>query len=145
MEPIHTQSTYLRNTAIDSQPRVNSRDLRRDHCVGLASVGSEKHRDRLHLELALARTIGSAHLTSMTIASPHRRNNQGEIAAMPLRNRGSLTICFTPEAIAGWKAQPQTTPGERRHYSDLAIETALTLRTVFRLALRQSENLIDPS
>ena len=23
-----------------------------------------------------------------------------------LRNRGSLTIWFTPEAIAGWKAQP---------------------------------------
>ena len=31
----------------------------------------------------------------------------------------------------------------RRHYSDLAIETALTLRTVFRLALRQSEGLIE--
>ena len=59
-----------------------------------------------------------------------------------LRNRGSLTIWFTPEAIAGWKAQPRTTPGGQRHYSDLAIETALTLRTVFRLALRQSEGLI---
>ena len=45
-------------------------------------------------------------------------------------------------AIAGWKAQPRTTPGGQRHYSDLAIETALTLRTVFRLALRQSEGLI---
>ena len=32
--------------------------------------------------------------------------------------------------------------GAQRHYSDLAIETALTLRTVFRLALRQSEGLI---
>src|ERR1035437_7168411 len=46
-----------------------------------------------------------------------------------LRNRGSLTIWFTPEAIAGWKAQPRTTPGGQRHYSHLAIETALTLRT----------------
>jgi len=59
-----------------------------------------------------------------------------------LRNRGSLTIWFTPEAIAGWKAQARTTPGGQRHYSDLAIETALTLRAVFRLALRQSEGLI---
>src|ERR1700677_1271844 len=33
-------------------------------------------------------------------------------------------------------------PGAQRHYSDLAIETALTLRAVFRLALRQSEGLI---
>jgi hypothetical protein len=59
-----------------------------------------------------------------------------------LRNRGSLTICFTEEALAGWKGQPRTTPGGQRHYSDLAIETALTLRAVFRLALRQSEGLM---
>jgi Transposase DDE domain len=59
-----------------------------------------------------------------------------------LRNRGSLTIWFTPDAIAGWKAQPRTTPGGQRHYSNVAIETALTLRAVFRLALRQSEGLI---
>ena len=45
-----------------------------------------------------------------------------------LRNRGSLTIWFTDEAIASWKAQPRTSPGGQRHYSDLAIETALTLR-----------------
>ncbi len=71
----------------------------------------------------------------------HRVTNWGEYDAS-LRNRGSLTIWFTPEAIAGWKAQPRTTPGGQRHHSDLAIETALTLRTVFRLALRQSEGLI---
>ena len=59
-----------------------------------------------------------------------------------LGNCGSLTIRFAPEVIAGWKAQPRTTPGGQRHYSDLAIETALTLRAVFRLALRQSEGLI---
>jgi Transposase DDE domain len=59
-----------------------------------------------------------------------------------LRNRGSLTIWFTQEALAGWKAQPRKTPGGQRHFSDLAIETALTLRAVFRRALRQSEGLI---
>ena len=48
----------------------------------------------------------------------------------------------TPDAIAGWKAQPRTTRGGQRHYADLAIENALTLRAVFRLALRQSEGLI---
>jgi Transposase DDE domain len=48
----------------------------------------------------------------------------------------------TPEAIAGWKAQSRTTPGGQGHYSDLAIETALTLRAVFRLAPRQTEGLI---
>jgi hypothetical protein len=33
-------------------------------------------------------------------------------------------------------------PGGQAHYSSLAIETALTLRAVFKLALRQSEGLI---
>jgi hypothetical protein len=59
-----------------------------------------------------------------------------------LRNRGSLTIWFTPDAIASCKAEARTAPGGQRHYSDRAIETALTLRAVFRLALRQSEGLI---
>ena len=35
----------------------------------------------------------------------HRVTNWREHDAS-LRNRGSLTIWFTPEAIAGWKAQP---------------------------------------
>ncbi len=73
-----------------------------------------------------------------------------------LRQRGSLTIWFTAEAIAGWRAAPRTTPGGQplsasltslrgiaaRWYSPLAILTALTLRSVFRLALRQTEGLI---
>ncbi len=49
---------------------------------------------------------------------------------------------FTDAAITAWKAQPRTTPGGRPLYSDLAIATALTLRAVFRLALRQTEGLI---
>jgi hypothetical protein len=59
-----------------------------------------------------------------------------------LRNQGSLTIWFTEEALVGWRAQSRKTPGGQPHYSNLAIETALTLRAVFRLALRQSEGLI---
>ena len=37
---------------------------------------------------------------------------------------------------------PRRVPGGQPHYSDLAITTALTLRAVFRLALRQTEGLI---
>src|SRR5689334_19312377 len=59
-----------------------------------------------------------------------------------LRQRGSLTVWFTDQAIAAWKAAPRTTPGGQPHYSDLAITTALTLRAVFHLALRQTEGLI---
>src|SRR4051812_23306294 len=59
-----------------------------------------------------------------------------------LRQRGSLTVWFTEAAIAAWRAEPRTTPGGQPHYSSLAIVTALTLRAVFRLALRQTEGLI---
>jgi hypothetical protein len=59
-----------------------------------------------------------------------------------LRQRGSLTVWFSEEAIAAWRAEPRTTRGGQPHYSALAITTALTLRVVFRLALRQTEGLI---
>ena len=59
-----------------------------------------------------------------------------------LRQRGSLTVWFSDEAIAAWRAKPRTTRGGQPHYSALAITTALTLRVVFRLALRQTEGLI---
>ena len=59
-----------------------------------------------------------------------------------LRGRRSLTVWFTAEAIASWKAEPRTTRGGQPSYSSLAILTALTLRAVFRLALRQTEGLI---
>jgi len=59
-----------------------------------------------------------------------------------LRQRGSLTVWFTDEAIQAWAAEPRTTRGGQPWYSTLAILTALTLRAVFRLALRQTEGLI---
>src|SRR3954471_14697420 len=59
-----------------------------------------------------------------------------------LRQRGSLTVWFTEEAIAAWHAELRTTPGGQPHDSDLAITMALTLKAVFRLALRQTEGLI---
>ena len=60
-----------------------------------------------------------------------------------LRQRGSLTVWFSDEAIAAWRAEPRTTRDGQASYSPLAITTALTLRAVFRLALRQAEGLIN--
>ena len=59
-----------------------------------------------------------------------------------LRQRGSLTVWFTDEAVEGWQAAPRTTPGGQPWQSPLAILTALTLRAVVRLALRQTDGLI---
>jgi hypothetical protein len=71
----------------------------------------------------------------------HRVTNWAEYDAA-LRQRGSLTVWFTEAAVAAWRAEPRTTPGGQPHYSALAIATALTLRAVSRLALRQTEGLI---
>lgn len=59
-----------------------------------------------------------------------------------LRARGSLTMWVTPEAIDCWQAQPRSTRGGQSSYSDLAIETSLMLRLVFRQPLRQTEGLM---
>ena len=59
-----------------------------------------------------------------------------------LRQRGDLTVWFSEEAIAAWRAAPRTSRGGQPWYSPLAILTALTLRAVFHLALRQTEGLI---
>ena len=59
-----------------------------------------------------------------------------------LRQRGSLTVWFSEAAVAAWKAAPRTTRGGQPRYSALAVMTALTLRAVFPLALRQTEGLV---
>src|SRR4051794_19726562 len=71
----------------------------------------------------------------------HRVTNWAEYDAA-LRARGSLTVWFTDAAIAAWRAESCTSRGGQPSYSNLAIATALTLRAVFRLALRQTEGLI---
>ncbi|MFS8051190.1 IS5 family transposase, partial [Rhizobium sp. BR 314] len=59
-----------------------------------------------------------------------------------LRRRGSLTLWMTAEALSQWQAPKRTTRGGQPRYSDLAIETALTLGLVFGLRLRQAEGLL---
>lgn len=77
------------------------------------------------------------------IPRPKRRvRNWAEYDAA-LCQRGSLTVWVSQEAIDSWKAAPRSTPGGQPAYSDLAITAALMLRAVFRMALRQTEGLID--
>jgi hypothetical protein len=70
-----------------------------------------------------------------------RVTNWSEYGVAP-RQRGSLTVWVTDDAIAAWQAEPRTTRNGQPRYSRLAITTALTLRSVFRLGLRQTEGLI---
>ncbi|MFT4840532.1 MAG: hypothetical protein ACJA0V_003172 [Planctomycetota bacterium] len=50
-----------------------------------------------------------------------------------LIERGNLAIWLTPDAIGKWNAKPTRRRGGQPNYSDLAIETALTLRLLFQL------------
>ncbi|UVF22235.1 IS5 family transposase (plasmid) [Microvirga terrae] len=75
------------------------------------------------------------------IPKQHRVTNWAEYDAA-VRQRGSLRVRFTEEAIAAWRAEPRTSRSAQPHYSALAIRTALTLRAAFRLALRQTDGLI---
>ncbi len=61
-----------------------------------------------------------------------------------LRVRSGLTVWFTAEAVEGWRAEAGLGRSGQAKHSDLVIATALTLRAVFRLALRQTEGLISP-
>ena len=59
-----------------------------------------------------------------------------------LRRRGDLTVWFDEEAIANWKADKSGKPGGQRVYSEMAIETGLVVRMVYKLAYRQTEGFL---
>ena len=60
-----------------------------------------------------------------------------------LRSRGDVTIWLSEDAIAAWIPPKNGLCGGQRRYSNLAIRTALTLRVVFGLPLRQTEGFLD--
>ncbi len=59
-----------------------------------------------------------------------------------LVRRGDITVWLSPAAIEAWKPAGDVRRGGQLKYSDLAIETALTLRLVFHLPLRQTEGFL---
>ncbi|MEJ5083181.1 IS5 family transposase [Ochrobactrum sp. MYb379] len=59
-----------------------------------------------------------------------------------LRQRGSITFWMSDEAIAAWHAVKRSARGGQPRYSDMAIETVLTLGLVFGLPLRQIEGFM---
>jgi hypothetical protein len=60
-----------------------------------------------------------------------------------LKLRGSITFWLSDDIMEAWYAQPRGKRGAQQRYSDIAIETALTLRSVFGQALRQTEGLVN--
>lgn len=59
-----------------------------------------------------------------------------------LVQRGDVTLWLSADARHAWRPPPSGQPGGQKRFSELAIETALTLRLVFRLPLRQAEGFL---
>ena len=59
-----------------------------------------------------------------------------------LVQRGDITLWISEDAIASWKPGATGLRGAQRKFSDHAIETALTLRLIFTLPLRQAEGFL---
>ena len=60
-----------------------------------------------------------------------------------LKQRGSVTLWFSAEAVQAWSDQGPAQRGAQFVYSDTVIETALTLRLIYHLALRQTEGFVE--
>ncbi|MFN8684158.1 IS5-like element ISPko3 family transposase [Paracoccus sp. P2] len=58
-----------------------------------------------------------------------------------LKRRGSLTIWFDPEMI--WAAAPTGKRGRQPSYSDAAVQTCLTMKVLFGMALRQTTGFVE--
>ena len=59
-----------------------------------------------------------------------------------LVRRGDVMVWLSSEAIAAWTPRRSGRRGGQRRYSDLAIETAMTLRLLYHLPLRQAEGFL---
>ena len=58
-----------------------------------------------------------------------------------LKRRGSLTIWFDPAMT--WDAVPTGKRGRQQTYSDAAIQTCLSMKVLFGLALRQTTGFVE--
>ena len=83
---------------------------------------------------------------------PHRRSRRRSQVVYRVRNwpdydaglqqRGSLTVWFTPQAVEAWYYQGPRQRGAQYTFSEVAIQTALILRLLYHLPLRQTEGFV---
>jgi len=60
-----------------------------------------------------------------------------------LRKRGGLRVWIADDVVDHWTVCSKRTPKGDPIYTDLAIETVLTLRLVFHQPLRQTEGFVS--
>ena len=82
--------------------------------------------------------LHGSHTTGMNSKVHPKFKTKYRVANWPAYNqalvrRGDVTLWLAPEVIAAWTPRRNGTRGGQRRYSDLAIETALTLRLIYHL------------
>ena len=115
-------------------------DQREQHLIAI------EDRRRRH-RTALIDLIGGPHTAGMKSKVHPTYKTKYRVANWPAYNqtlvrRGDVTLWLSAEAIAAWAASRSGRRGGQRRYSDLAIETALTLRLLYHLPLRQAEGFL---
>lgn len=60
-----------------------------------------------------------------------------------LVGRGRLTLWLSEEALSAWRYAGPPQRGAQFYYSDLAMETSLTLRKLFNIGLRQTQGFVQ--
>ena len=60
-----------------------------------------------------------------------------------LKQRGDLFIWFNKDSRKAWYHKGKRKPGGKIIYSDTAIERFLTVRLVYKLAMRQTEGFLS--
>ena len=85
---------------------------------------------------------------------PRRRRRRGPHAQVPyhirnwpaynagLKQRGSLTVWVPADLAEVWYYQGPNQRGAQYTFSDIAIQTVLTLRMIYHLPLRQAEGFV---
>ena len=96
---------------------------------------------------ALLVTLRRSHTTGMKSKVHPTYKTKYRVANWPAYNqalvrRGDVTVWLSSEAIAAWTPRRSGRRGGQRRYSDLAIETALTLRLLYHLPLGEVEGFL---
>ena len=77
----------------------------------------------------------------MKKTKPQYRTRNWKEYNTALINRGRITLWINPEVAKAWKAQSDGLPHKQKVYSDLAIQTVLTLKVLFKLPFRSAQGL----
>jgi AcrR family transcriptional regulator len=150
---IHYRITYDTNNITDCRDRLrrviavlaDSATYDRDWCMNRLGLDDLLlgTRDSLGLQ---PRDPTDDRTTEASASSPEVQNavSGPKLAGVrkALRARGDVTVWISEEVCRAWTPMPAGTRGGQRIYSDIAIQTVLTLRLLFHLPLRATEGFV---